>query len=176
MQRKSSGIILVAALALAFASAPAFARGGGHGGGGHGGGGHGGGGHGGMAGARSGGGGAMAATGGRGMARSGGSIMSGRSAGGARFAGRGFGNGGFQGHRHFRNRGIGLGLGYGFAYGAAPYVPYSYYDTYPYDDEPVYESAQRSTSDDGYCSQRFRSYDPDSGTYLGYDGERHPCP
>lgn len=28
----------------------------------------------------------------------------------------------------------------------------------------------------GYCSQRFRSYDPASGTYLGYDGYRHPCP
>jgi hypothetical protein len=27
-----------------------------------------------------------------------------------------------------------------------------------------------------YCSQRFKSYDPASGTYLGYDGLRHPCP
>jgi hypothetical protein len=27
-----------------------------------------------------------------------------------------------------------------------------------------------------YCEQRFRSYDPVSGTYLGYDGYRHPCP
>ena len=27
-----------------------------------------------------------------------------------------------------------------------------------------------------YCMQRFRSYDPASGTYLGYDGLRHPCP
>lgn len=27
-----------------------------------------------------------------------------------------------------------------------------------------------------YCSQRYRSYDPASGTYLGYDGMRHPCP
>ncbi|MGZ3311613.1 MAG: BA14K family protein [Xanthobacteraceae bacterium] len=24
--------------------------------------------------------------------------------------------------------------------------------------------------------QRFKSYDPRSGTYLGYDGARHPCP
>ncbi|MGH6739994.1 MAG: BA14K family protein, partial [Bradyrhizobium sp.] len=24
--------------------------------------------------------------------------------------------------------------------------------------------------------QRYRSYDPASGTYLGYDGLRHPCP
>ena len=26
------------------------------------------------------------------------------------------------------------------------------------------------------CEARFRSYDPASGTYLGYDGQRHPCP
>ena len=30
--------------------------------------------------------------------------------------------------------------------------------------------------DVAYCAQRFRSYDPASGTYLGYDGLRHPCP
>jgi hypothetical protein len=27
-----------------------------------------------------------------------------------------------------------------------------------------------------YCAQRFRSYDPASGTYLGYDGVRRSCP
>ena len=27
-----------------------------------------------------------------------------------------------------------------------------------------------------YCVQRYRSYDPASGTYLGNDGLRHPCP
>ena len=26
-----------------------------------------------------------------------------------------------------------------------------------------------------YCAQRYRSYDPASGTYMGYDGRRHPC-
>jgi len=26
-----------------------------------------------------------------------------------------------------------------------------------------------------YCARRYRSYDPASGTYLGYDGLRHPC-
>lgn len=25
------------------------------------------------------------------------------------------------------------------------------------------------------CAARFRSYDPSSGTYLGFDGVRHPC-
>jgi len=27
-----------------------------------------------------------------------------------------------------------------------------------------------------YCMSRFKSYDPRSGTYLGYDGYRHSCP
>lgn len=27
-----------------------------------------------------------------------------------------------------------------------------------------------------YCINRFRSYDPASRTYLGYDGRRHSCP
>lgn len=26
------------------------------------------------------------------------------------------------------------------------------------------------------CEERFRSYSPATGTYLGYDGMRHPCP
>jgi hypothetical protein len=39
---------------------------------------------------------------------------------------------------------------------------------------PVYVAPNQSAV--AYCSQRFRSYDPASGTYLGYDGRRHPCP
>lgn len=27
-----------------------------------------------------------------------------------------------------------------------------------------------------YCMERFKSYDPASGTYLGYDGYEHACP
>lgn len=27
-----------------------------------------------------------------------------------------------------------------------------------------------------YCEQRYRSYNPDTGTYLGYDGVYHHCP
>jgi hypothetical protein len=26
-----------------------------------------------------------------------------------------------------------------------------------------------------YCSAKYRSFDPATGTYLGYDGDRHPC-
>ena len=27
-----------------------------------------------------------------------------------------------------------------------------------------------------YCARRYRSYEPGSQTYLGRDGQRHPCP
>jgi hypothetical protein len=27
-----------------------------------------------------------------------------------------------------------------------------------------------------YCARRFRSYDPATGTYVGYHGVRRPCP
>ena len=40
----------------------------------------------------------------------------------------------------------------------------------------IANSQARASDADAYCSQRFRSYDPASGTYLGYDGNRHPCP
>ena len=65
-------------------------------------------------------------------------------------------------------------------YGSGP----SGYNSYNYDYAPGGYSYGPSYSyrysaagnDDAYCSQRFRSYDPASGTYLGYDGQRHPCP
>jgi hypothetical protein len=38
-------------------------------------------------------------------------------------------------------------------------------------------NSQARTSDTvAYCADRYRSYDVASGTYLGYDGSRHPCP
>jgi hypothetical protein len=32
-----------------------------------------------------------------------------------------------------------------------------------------------SPSDQSYCARRYRSYDPASGTFIGYDGARHRC-
>ncbi|MDR3486573.1 MAG: BA14K family protein [Bradyrhizobium sp.] len=40
----------------------------------------------------------------------------------------------------------------------------------------IANSQARAAQADAYCSQRYKSYDPASGTYLGYDGARHPCP
>jgi hypothetical protein len=39
-----------------------------------------------------------------------------------------------------------------------------------------YSAGYTAGDSSAYCKQRFRSYDPASGTYLGYDGQRHPCP
>jgi hypothetical protein len=29
---------------------------------------------------------------------------------------------------------------------------------------------------EAYCMQKYRSYDPRTGTFMGYDGIRRPCP
>lgn len=56
--------------------------------------------------------------------------------------------------------------------------PYGYYGYAPGYYGPAYVAPAPYVGGDavGYCAQRFRSYDPYSGTYLGYDGLRHPCP
>jgi len=68
-----------------------------------------------------------------------------------------------------------------FAFGFGPgYYDYGYYDYgYPYYDDYAYGDdyvAVGPGGDAASCAQRFRSYDPSTGTYLGYDGIRHPCP
>jgi hypothetical protein len=61
------------------------------------------------------------------------------------------------------------GYGYGYGYDYAPgYSGYAY--------SPGYTTGYSGDGDDAYCSQRFRSYDRASGTYMGYDGRRHSCP
>jgi hypothetical protein len=40
--------------------------------------------------------------------------------------------------------------------------------------EAARQDEQQQQSAD-YCAQRYRSYDPESGTYMGRDGVRHPC-
>jgi hypothetical protein len=83
-------------------------------------------------------------------------------------------------------RGIGFGIGAGLLGGAligsaiagSRYYydsPYYYRRSYYYGAEPAYAEP---VYDDpvAYCASRFRSYDPSTGTYLGYDGLRHPCP
>jgi BA14K-like protein len=66
--------------------------------------------------------------------------------------------------------------GYYGGYGGPAYAP-GYYDDGGYDDGAVAVAPAPAGDDSvGYCMQRYRSYDPNSGTYLGNDGYRHPCP
>lgn len=76
------------------------------------------------------------------------------------------------------------GYGYGPDYYGAGYAygPDYYSDSYAYDAGPTVAFEQAVpvegpvAVDASYCAQRYRSYDPASGTYLGFDGLRHPCP
>ena len=86
------------------------------------------------------------------------------------------------------------GYGYGYSdpyYGDNyAYDPNYYGDSYAYDNGVTFDSGLPLVTfgqpapvdqtvamggDASYCAQRYRSYDPASGTYLGYDGLRHPC-
>lgn len=52
--------------------------------------------------------------------------------------------------------------------GAIATAPFRASNAYASMDEP-------GMGGSSWCEQRYRSYDPSSGTYLGYDGQRHPC-
>lgn len=116
------------------------------------------------------------------------------------------GGGQFRGRDRGYGRGAGFAVGaaaagvatgaaiaagdYGYGYGYDPsyygdsyaYGPDYYGDSYAFDAGPVVAFDQPVpvegpvVGDASYCAQRYRSYDPASGTYLGYDGLRHPCP
>lgn len=103
----------------------------------------------------------------------------------------GYGGGWNGGYRHRRGGGgffpgavAGAVIGGALAsesyayYGGPGYYAPGYYDDGYYDDGAVVAVAPAPVGDDavGYCMQTYQSYDPASGTYLGYDGLRHPCP
>jgi hypothetical protein len=104
--------------------------------------------------------------------------------GGNNFAGRGGGRFAGGGYRNGYGRGLGfagglavggaLGYGYGGYYGDDYYANNDYYDG-NYDGGQSYVVSSEQGDNSGYCAQRYKSYDPASGTYLGYDGLRHPC-
>jgi hypothetical protein len=124
--------------------------------------------------------------------------VSGGGGGGQRFNGGGgqrFGGGGAPGGRgggYYRGGGGGGGGGFipgaiagaviggviastPYGYGGPVYAPGYYGDG---DDGVVAVAPAPSGGDDSvaYCMQTYRSYDPRSGTYMGNDGFRHPCP
>ena len=71
---------------------------------------------------------------------------------------------------------LGGALAAPYYYGPGPYY-YPYYSRPYYAPVPAGYYAQGYGPPPGaYCMQRFRSYNPRSGTYLGTDGSRHSCP
>ena len=64
----------------------------------------------------------------------------------------------------------------GYAYSSPGYYDYGYASPGYYDYGYASPGYPAPGGDAAYCAQRYRSYDPASGTYLGYDGIRHPCP
>jgi BA14K-like protein len=70
-------------------------------------------------------------------------------------------------------------IGGAIAANSAPYYGYGYGPGYY--PAPGYAVAPGYVEGGGgdavaYCMQRYRSYDPRSGTYLNNDGNRYPCP
>jgi hypothetical protein len=97
--------------------------------------------------------------------------------GGGRFAGGGYRNGNGRGLGFAGGLAVGGALGYGYGYGGYygdDYADNDYYDG-NYDSGQSYVVSSGQSDSSGYCAQRYKSYDPASGTYLGYDGARHPC-
>jgi hypothetical protein len=103
---------------------------------------------------------------------------------GARVAGGSWNGGNWHGG-HFRHGRFFPGFAAGVVAGAA-LGSYAYYDDpYYYGVDPYYAGYYDEGAtvvvpvgggDPSYCAQRYRSWDPASGTYLGLDGLRHPCP
>lgn len=101
----------------------------------------------------------------------------------------GMGGGGdwWRFHHHHGGGWIGpaVGFGAGVAVGSALAAPYYAAPYYAYDepyygyDAPVYTYSRpydAYNDADAYCAARFRTYDPVTHTYMGYDGLPHPCP
>jgi BA14K-like protein len=121
--------------------------------------------------------------GGGGFHGGGGGFHGGGFHGGGGWGGGGYGGGGYGGW----GGGYGDGYGYGYGYGGAALGLGLLGGAILGSQYPYYGSGYASYPQDGYvqgggvvssasCASRFKSYNPATGTYLGYDGLRHPCP
>jgi hypothetical protein len=94
----------------------------------------------------------------------------------------GYRGGAYRGGYYRPGVGVAAGAVVGGAVAASQYGGYGYggygYDNGYYGSNPGYAPSYSTSGgqDAAYCAQRFKSYDASSGTYLGYDGQRHPCP
>jgi len=78
----------------------------------------------------------------------------------------------YQDRRYYRDRGpvgaaAGVVGGAAEAAGAVATAPFRAFDN---------RDSYAMAPGDNDCAARYRSYDPASGTFMGYDGRRHPCP
>ncbi|MGC1776936.1 MAG: BA14K family protein [Xanthobacteraceae bacterium] len=73
-------------------------------------------------------------------------------------------------------------IGGALAAATSPLWAPGYYDYYPgYAYGPAYAVPPPVVVEGGggsvaYCESRYRSYNPATGLFLGYDGQYHPCP
>jgi hypothetical protein len=114
---------------------------------------------------------------GGGFARGGGDHFA-RAGGGLRSGG--FRRGGFDIARDSpRGAVVGgiIGGGYGGNYDGPGYEyrPGYHDDSYANTGDQGFALDQWPIGDANNCAQRYRSYDPASGTYIGVDGQRHLC-
>jgi hypothetical protein len=70
--------------------------------------------------------------------------------------------------------GLAAGAILGSAFSGYGYGP-GYYGNGYYGNGAGYYNGSGYNGDHAACAEKYRSYDPASGTYLGYDGERHQC-
>jgi hypothetical protein len=68
---------------------------------------------------------------------------------------------------------------YAFGWGYLPPLGFGFDWLYPDivggEDAAHYDAVPKSRMT-AFCAQRYKTYDPTTQTYLGYDGRRHPCP
>lgn len=101
--------------------------------------------------------------------------------------GRGHDGGSDRGHWH--GKGYNRGWGWGWGWGSRPRPPVYRDPTIPFlggiiggmvgsmfrsDDKPqeIVPGTQRWYD---YCTNKYRSFDPETGTYTAYSGEKKPC-
>ena len=66
--------------------------------------------------------------------------------------------------------------GYNGGYNVSGYNNGGYYDYYPGNAYAPAPSVAAGGNDAGWCQAHYRSYNPATGTFTGYDGAQHPCP
>jgi BA14K-like protein len=81
-----------------------------------------------------------------------------------------------RGHRgHGWNNGLGWGLGAAAVGGLLLGGAYGYGDD-DYDEGYAYRGRYAGEGGEARCEATFRSFNPATGTYTGYDGVRRMCP